>query len=119
MLSTDNNVARSLGVNGIPSQRVISMTLLAFRAIADPTRQLILEKLTKSPHTLNDLAAGLPVSRPAVSQHLSALLAADQVSVQQLGAMRLYSINISGLEVVELWLNAFAWSDRTQKSRNV
>ncbi|MDI6837756.1 MAG: metalloregulator ArsR/SmtB family transcription factor, partial [Rhizobiaceae bacterium] len=45
-----------------------------FAAIADPNRRHLLEELRRAPRTVNDLAKGLPISRPAVSQHLKALL---------------------------------------------
>jgi len=64
-----------------------------FTALADPTRRRILEALRRQPKTVGQLAAGGPVSRPAVSQHLKVLQAARLVTVQPQGNRRLYSIN--------------------------
>ena len=54
----------------------------AFTAIADPNRRYLLEELRRGPKTVNQLASGLPVSRPAVSQHLKVLLDAGLVSAR-------------------------------------
>ena len=55
----------------------------AFMAIADPNRRYLLEELRRGPKTVNELAAGLPVSRPAVSQHLKVLLDAGLVNAKR------------------------------------
>ena len=52
-----------------------------FAAIADPNRRHLLEELRRSPQTVNELAAGLPISRPAVSQHLKVLVQAGLVKM--------------------------------------
>jgi DNA-binding transcriptional ArsR family regulator len=52
-----------------------------FSAIADPNRRYLLEELSRGPLTVNELAKGLPISRPAVSQHLKALLDCGLVDV--------------------------------------
>lgn len=81
----------------------------AFAAIADPNRRWILEELRRGPKTVNELAAGLPVSRPAVSQHLKALLEADLVGVKAEGTRRVYALNPPGFTRVNLWIDQF-WS---------
>ena len=57
----------------------------AFMAIADPNRRHLLEELRRGPKTVNELASGLPVSRPAVSQHLKILLDAGLVNARRRG----------------------------------
>ncbi|MBB4952547.1 DNA-binding transcriptional ArsR family regulator [Agrobacterium vitis] len=80
-----------------------------FAAIADPNRRYLLEQLRRSPKTVNDLAQGLPISRPAVSQHLKALLDCNLVTVESDGTKRIYSVNNSGFNRLNLWLDQF-WS---------
>lgn len=80
-----------------------------FSAIADPHRRHILEELRRAPKTVNDLASGLPISRPAVSQHLKALLDSRLVTVTAQGTKRIYSIDRQGFDGLNLWLDQF-WS---------
>lgn len=84
-------------------------TIDPFAAIADPNRRHLLEELRRSPRTVNDLAKGLPISRPAVSQHLKALLDSNLVSVTAEGTRRIYSVNTQGFDKMNLWLDQF-WS---------
>ncbi|CZT33100.1 ArsR/SmtB family transcription factor [Rhizobium sp. 9140] len=81
--------------------------LSPFSAIADPNRRYLLEELRRAPKTVNELAEGLPISRPAVSQHLKALLDSNLVSVSPNGTKRIYHINKPGLDAVNLWLDQF------------
>lgn len=81
-----------------------------FTALADPTRRHIFEALREQPRTVGELAAGQPVSRPAVSQHLKVLEAASLVSVEPRGNRRLYAIKRDGLEDLRRYLDRF-WSD--------
>lgn len=76
-------------------------------ALADPTRRGILEALRDGPRSVNDIAEGLPVSRPAVSQHLAVLLSARLVSQERDGTRRLYEANAEGLEQLRLYLESF------------
>lgn len=80
-----------------------------FAAIADPNRRHLLEELRRAPRTVNDLAKGLPISRPAVSQHLKALLECNLVTVASEGTKRIYSVNNPGFDRMNLWLDQF-WS---------
>jgi DNA-binding transcriptional ArsR family regulator len=80
-----------------------------FVAIADPHRRHLLEELRRGPRTVNDLAKDMPISRPAVSQHLKALLDCDLVHVVSLGTKRVYSVNNPGFVRLNLWLDQF-WS---------
>ncbi len=80
-----------------------------FAAIADPNRRYLLEELRRTPKTVNELASGLPISRPAVSQHLKALLDCELVTVKPEGTKRIYAINAKGFSKLNLWLDQF-WS---------
>ena len=75
--------------------------------LADPTRRLILERLADGPQAVGDLARGLPVSRPAVSQHLQALKSAGLVRDQAVGTRRVYQIDPAGLGAIRAWLDQF------------
>jgi DNA-binding transcriptional ArsR family regulator len=79
-------------------------------ALADPTRRKVFERLRRGPLPVGQLAAGLPVSRPAVSQHLKVLKEAGLVSEEQDGARRIYRIDPHGLGQLRRWLDQF-WDD--------
>jgi DNA-binding transcriptional ArsR family regulator len=78
-----------------------------FTVLADPTRRLILERLAKGPQAVTTLASSLPISRPAVSQHLAALKSAGLVSDEAQGARRIYRIDPDGLAAIRVWLDQF------------
>ncbi|QRM56628.1 metalloregulator ArsR/SmtB family transcription factor [Sinorhizobium sp. BG8] len=78
-----------------------------FAAIADPNRRFLLEELRRAPKTVNELSQGLPISRPAVSQHLKALLDSNLVSVTSKGTKRIYAINNKGFNRLNFWLDQF------------
>ncbi len=80
-----------------------------FAAIADPNRRFLLEELRRGPRTVNELAEQLPISRPAVSQHLKALLDSGLVSVVSQGTRRIYTVQNRGFDRLNLWLDQF-WS---------
>ena len=80
-----------------------------FAAIADPNRRFLLEELRRAPRTVTQLSEGLPISRPAVSQHLKALLDSNLVTVKSEGTRRIYTINAKGFDGLNLWLDQF-WS---------
>ncbi|WP_271896828.1 ArsR/SmtB family transcription factor [Candidatus Phyllobacterium onerii] len=82
----------------------------AFAAISDPNRRYLLEELRRGPKTVNELATGLPISRPAVSQHLKALLDARLVSVKAEGTRRIYAVDDNGFLYLNLWLDQF-WNE--------
>lgn len=79
----------------------------AFAAIADPNRRYLLEELRRGPRTVNELAAGLPVSRPAVSQHLKVLLDAGLVNAKPEGTRRVYAVCTEGFLRLNIWLDQF------------
>ena len=82
----------------------------ALSVLADPTRRKVFERLRAGPRPVNLLAAGLPVSRPAVSQHLKALKDAGLVAERSEGVRRIYSIRREGLRELRQWLDSF-WGD--------
>jgi len=82
-------------------------TLDPFVAIADPNRRHLLEELRRAPQTVNELAQGLPISRPAVSQHLKALLDSGLVVVKPPGTRRIYAIDNAGFMRLNIWLDQF------------
>ncbi len=79
----------------------------AFMAIADPNRRYLLEELRRGPKTVNELASGLPVSRPAVSQHLKVLLDAGLVQARAEGTRRVYTVSNTGFLKLNIWLDQF------------
>jgi DNA-binding transcriptional ArsR family regulator len=79
----------------------------ALAALADPTRRRVFERLKSGPKPVGALARGLPVSRPAVSQHLKVLKEAGLVADQPEGTRRVYYIDPEGLGALRAWLDQF------------
>lgn len=88
----------------------------AFAALADPTRREVFERLAAGPRSVGEIAEGLPVSRPAVSQHLKVLKAAGLVSDRPEGARRVYQIDPQGLGQIRAWLDRF-WDEALEAFR--
>jgi DNA-binding transcriptional ArsR family regulator len=82
----------------------------ALSALADPTRRAVFEALRTGPAAVGAIAARLPVSRPAVSQHLRALKQAGLVVDRAEGTRRVYWIDPDGLGPLRRWLDEF-WTD--------
>lgn len=82
----------------------------ALTALADPTRRRVFERLKTGPRPVGAIARGLPVSRPAVSQHLKVLKAAGLVTDRPEGARRVYYIDPRGLGALRAWLDQF-WDE--------
>lgn len=82
----------------------------ALSALSDPTRREVFEGLKRGPRSVGDLAADLPVSRPAVSQHLKVLKEAGLVTDMAEGTRRVYRIDPNGLGPLRAWLDQF-WTD--------
>jgi DNA-binding transcriptional ArsR family regulator len=78
-----------------------------FAALADPTRRAIFERIALGPAAVGELAATLPVSRPAVSQHLRVLKEAGLVSDAAQGSRRIYRINPGGVGAMRAYLDRF------------
>jgi DNA-binding transcriptional ArsR family regulator len=78
-----------------------------FSALADPTRRQVFEHLSSRPLSVGEIASRLPVSRPAVSQHLKVLKSAGLVADSREGTRRLYRIDMRGLEAMRNYLDRF------------
>lgn len=81
-----------------------------FHALSDPMRRRILERLRKGPRPLGELADGLPVSRPAISQHVKVLEDAGLVRGRKDGRRRIYAIDRAGFAKVRAWVERY-WGD--------
>jgi DNA-binding transcriptional ArsR family regulator len=79
----------------------------ALAALADPTRRAVFERLRDGPASVGDVAADMPVSRPAVSQHLKTLKLAGLVIDKPEGTRRVYYIDPDGLGELRRWLDQF------------
>lgn len=85
----------------------------AFAALADPTRRAVFERLSSGPRPVVEVARGLPVSRPAVSQHLKVLHDAGLVDVERRGRQHYYGVRPEGLAELRQWLDGF-WDTALQ-----
>jgi DNA-binding transcriptional ArsR family regulator len=81
-----------------------------FAALADPTRRAVFEQLRSGPRPVGELARNLPVSRPAVSQHLRVLKDAGLVTERREGTRRLYRIDPDGLAAIRDYFDDF-WNE--------
>ena len=77
------------------------------RALGDPMRQTIFERLSEGPLAVGELAADLPVSRPAVSQHLKVLKDVGLIVDRAEGTRRLYQVDPGGLAILRAYLDQF------------
>jgi DNA-binding transcriptional ArsR family regulator len=82
----------------------------ALAALADPTRRAVFERLRSGAASVGEIAAELPVSRPAVSQHLKVLKEAGLVRDEAHGARRVYELDANGLAELRAWLDGF-WDE--------
>ena len=89
----------------------------ALSALADPTRRMIFERLAPGPLPVVAVARGLPVSRPAVSQHLKVLKSAGLVQDRAEGTRRVCQIDPAGLGAIRTWLDRF-WTDSLEAFRD-
>ncbi len=78
-----------------------------FAALADPTRRQIFERLARKPLPVGEIADGLPVSRPAVSQHLKILRDAGLVTMHSEGTRNLYQIDFRAIAAMRAYLDRF------------
>jgi DNA-binding transcriptional ArsR family regulator len=79
----------------------------ALAALADPTRRAVFERLRTGPRSVKAIAQGMPVSRPAVSQHLKVLKEAGLVTDRPEGNRRVYYVDPDGLGALRGWLDQF------------
>jgi DNA-binding transcriptional ArsR family regulator len=82
----------------------------ALQALGDPTRLAVFERIVARPRAVGELAAELPVTRPAVSQHLRVLKEAGLVIDRADGARRIYQLNPAGVGAIRDWLDGF-WNE--------
>jgi DNA-binding transcriptional ArsR family regulator len=82
----------------------------ALLALSDPTRRKVFEELRRGPRSVGKIAAQMPVSRPAVSQHLRVLKQAGLVRDRAEGTRRVYFVDPLGLGAVRTWLDQF-WTE--------
>jgi DNA-binding transcriptional ArsR family regulator len=87
-----------------------------FEALGDPNRRAIVELLGSGGRSVGELAAALPISRPAVSRHLRLLKEAGLVVEEAQGTRRLYSLHSQGVEAVEAYLTQ-VWGDVVTRFR--
>ena len=88
-----------------------------FHALADPARRAIVERLSRGPAPVSELARPLPMSLPAAMQHLGVLEAAGLVSSRKLGRVRTCAIEAGALSQAEQWINArrIEWEHRLDR----
>ena len=88
-----------------------------FRALADPARRAILERLSRGPAAVSELARPLPMSLPAAMQHLSVLELAGLVRSEKVGRVRTCAIEPGALSQAEQWINArrIEWEHRLDR----
>jgi DNA-binding transcriptional ArsR family regulator len=79
-------------------------------ALGDPTRRVVLKRLRRGARSVGEIAEGMEVSRPAVSQHLKILKAARLVNVHAEGTRRVYAVDTRGIESLRKWLEGF-WDE--------
>jgi len=92
-----------------------------FRALADPTRRAVYERLAGGEMTVTDLRAGMGVSQPAVSQHLAVLRAAGLVVERRAGRNAYYRAEPQGLDPLLGWIERYRafWPERIEKLKSV
>ena len=92
-----------------------------FRALADPTRRAVYERLTASEMTVSELRTGMTVSQPAVSQHLAVLRGAGLVVERRAGRNAYYRVDPQGLEPLLGWIERYRafWPDRIERLKAV
>ena len=86
----------------------MEMNPRALDVLGDPTRRAIVDRLRRGPSPVGLLAEGMPVSRPAVSQHLTVLKTAGLVSEHREGTRRIYRLESAGIEELRRWVEALA-----------
>jgi len=92
-----------------------------FRALGDPTRRAVLDRLSAGERSVTELRAGLPISQPAVSQHLAALKAAGLVGERREGRKTFYRIEPAGLAPLIDWLGRYRafWPAKIERLKDI
>jgi DNA-binding transcriptional ArsR family regulator len=88
-----------------------------FHALADPARRQMVERLSRGPAPVSELAQPLPMSLPAVMQHLDVLVAAGLVRSEKVGRVRTCTVDPHALSLAEQWINArrIEWGHRLDR----
>jgi DNA-binding transcriptional ArsR family regulator len=89
---------------------VVTYEERALDALGDPTRRAVLKRLRGGGRSVGEIADGMEVSRPAVSQHLKILMTARLVTVHAVGTRRVYTVDARGIETLRGWLDGF-WNE--------
>lgn len=89
---------------------MISQAERVLNALGDPTRRLVFKRLRGGARSVREIADGMNVTRPAVSQHLKVLKAARLVTDRAEGARRLYTVDTRGIQELRSWLDGF-WDE--------
>jgi DNA-binding transcriptional ArsR family regulator len=103
--SPAGGVGTGTGITGTATGKNADIDLLLF-ALADPTRRSIVERLSRGPASVTTLAAPLPMSLPAVVQHLQVLERTGLVVSEKQGRVRTCRLDPAGLAKIDDWLNA-------------
>ncbi len=92
-----------------------------FRALADPTRRAVFERLAAREMSVSELKAGFPISQPAISQHLAALRSAGLVRERREGRHAYYRSEPAGLAPLFEWVDRYRtfWPERVEKLKDV
>ena len=92
-----------------------------FRALADPTRRAVFERLVGSEMTVSDLTTGFSVSQPAISQHLAALRGVGLVSERRTGRFAFYKAEPAALAPLVDWIDKYRafWPERIERLKDV
>lgn len=92
-----------------------------FRALADPTRRAVFERLAAGEMSVSQLKAGFDVSQPAISQHLAALRGAGLVAERREGRHAYYRLSPQGLEPLAQWMDRYRafWAERIERLKDV
>jgi DNA-binding transcriptional ArsR family regulator len=90
---------------------------LVFQALSDPTRRGMVERLSRGPASVSDLAAPLPMSLPAVVQHLAVLQSSGLVKTQKIGRVRTCALDGAAMSLAEQWIHArrIGWEQRLDR----
>jgi DNA-binding transcriptional ArsR family regulator len=88
-----------------------------FQALADPARRMMVERLSRGPAPVSELARPLPMSLPSAMQHLGVLIAAGLVRSEKIGRVRTCSIDPAALNQIEQWIDArrIEWERRLDR----
>lgn len=97
---------------------MVTYAVDGWTALGDPSRRLIFQRLTERPRSVTEIADGLPISRPAVSQHLRVLKQARLVRDRPVGTRRIYEVDQAGLAALRAELDEF-WGNTLENFKRI